>query len=186
MAFWIALLWIGCASALAVWFFRAHTVMLQPATPPPQVHAAAPVVVGPPLKPPYLIAPAPRVDRAIKLAPAPPPIAIQPPKLEPWEEKGWKRRMESTTVIYEGFFIVTEKRTGQKRRFRGKVKMEAGVARPYVADPPKEFFAHPKSACLREWKEKPWFWLNWARPTTKVDEAIFYMERILAEAINSR
>lgn len=189
MAMWLAILWILCAIGLAVWYFVAHTVPLQPEAPPPQVQAAAPVVVGPPVSPPCLIAPAPptRVVRAIKLAPPAPPLAIQPPNLEPWEEKGWTKGMENTTVVYEGHYVITERRTGQKRRFRGKVKFEEGVFRPYVADPPREFFAHhPKAACMREWKEKPWFWLNWYQPAMYVDKAIFYMERILDETINPR
>lgn len=184
--------WFLSAVLLVVWTFwpKAKAEARRPDYPAfPDVEASASLLVIGPSAPiqiqsqaPQLVAP---LVAVVTVGPAP-AITVGAPPLEAWEEKGWKKCTEDKTIVYDGYYQVTDRRTGRKRNFHGKVKMEGRVAQAYIADPPMEFFAnHVKASCLREWREKPWWVLHWARAALNVNQAIFYMERILDEAINN-
>ncbi|HYT91701.1 MAG TPA: hypothetical protein VEL76_23510 [Gemmataceae bacterium] len=84
------------------------------------------------------------------LVPPAPVTLIATPAL--WQEKGWTKGTEHGTVVYEGYYQITDRRSRRTRTFHGMVKMEQGVARPYIADPPIEVFTkHVKAPCFREW-----------------------------------
>jgi hypothetical protein len=112
------------------------------------------------------------------------PSIVEPPPRGAWEERGWTRKQENGHAVYEGHYQVTDRRTNQVRRFRGRVVQQHGLAITYIADPPAEIKRHRKGPCFQLLKA-PWFQLNWHRGAANVDDAILYLEKVLDEAVNA-
>ncbi|MGC8959360.1 MAG: hypothetical protein ACP5OO_06180 [Chloroflexia bacterium] len=112
------------------------------------------------------------------------PLAIGPRPRDAWEEQGWTRRRKDGTWVYEGYYRVWD-RYGRQRRFPGQIIMRSGEVCPYIADPPAELRTHPKGPCFML-TQAPWFRVHWHRPARNADEAILYIEQVLAEALNGR
>lgn len=112
------------------------------------------------------------------------PVTIGPTPRGVWEEQGWTRYRNDGTWVYEGYYRVRD-RHGRQRRFPGRVIVRPGEVRPYIADPPAELRTHPKGPCFML-AHTPWFQVHWHRPAGNADEAILYIEKVLAEALNRR
>lgn len=168
-----------------------------------QPTAASSIVIGPPqtvvISPigeqPLVIAPSqdptvqplvigPSQDLTVVIAPVA-SVTVDPPPRAAWDDRGWLRRNEKGQIIYEGEYHVADRRSGQRRRFRGVVVQSAGEVVPNIADPPLELRNHPKQPCF-QLSKPPWFKLHWHRAAGNVDDAIIYIERVLDEAINGR
>lgn len=114
------------------------------------------------------------------------PLMVSPPPRPVWDDRGWTARVHGQGRIYEGQYRVLVNTTGKQepRRFTGRIfeppSSEVMVA--YIADPPAELRRHPKGACF-QLVQTPWFRLHWVRPAATVDDAILYIEGILAEAL---
>ncbi len=112
------------------------------------------------------------------------PLTIGPLPRDAWEEQGWVRHRDDGDWVYRGYYRVRDRR-GRLRRFPGRVIVGPDGVRPYIADPPAELRAHPKGPCFML-VHAPWFQVHWHRPAGNADEAILYIEKILAEALNGR
>lgn len=100
-----------------------------------------------------------------------------------WEEKGWQQTIEQGSAAYAGHYAVLDELHKNWRRFQGVVVMEAGIAQPYIEDPPPEIRHHPKGPCFMLCAgSTSWFKLHWNTPAQHVDEAILYVERVLYES----
>ncbi len=116
----------------------------------------------------------PSTDQPIVVRPSETAI-IEPPQRGAWDERGWIRSRNNGTNQYEGFYEI-QTRTGQVRRFQGRVVVDRVVAVPYIAEPPPEIRRHPKGPCFML-VAAPWFKVNWANPAHNVDDAILYVEK---------
>lgn len=112
-------------------------------------------------------------------------VTVEPLPRGAWDDRGWVKRSENGQEIYEGFYQVADRRSGQSRRFRGVVVVRGGEIVPYIADPPAELRRHPKHPCF-QLCGPPWFKIHWHHAAGNVDDAILYLERVLDEAINRR
>jgi len=112
------------------------------------------------------------------------PLTIGPLPRDAWEEQGWVRHRNDGAWVYQGHYRVRD-RHGRLRRFPGRVIVRPNDVRPYIADPPVELRTHPKGRCFML-VHAPWFQVHWHRPARNADEAILYIEKILAEALNGR
>jgi hypothetical protein len=140
------------------------------------------VVVGPQSPPPILVSP-----RRPEIVVAPAPVAtIKPPPRGTWEERGWTRHGIRGREAYDGQYEITERTSGQRRRFPGRIEMHQGIARPFVANLPDGIQRHPKWPCFHQAGKSGWFEVNWAHPARHGDEAILYVERVLDEVVNTR
>jgi hypothetical protein len=99
-----------------------------------------------------------------------------------WDEKGWVRERRNGALVYQGTFHVTGRRSRLQRRFAGQISLADGKVAVYIADPPSEIKNHPKGPCFTRLSGN-WFQLHWHRPARNVDEAILYVEKVLAEAL---
>jgi hypothetical protein len=135
-----------------------------------------PVVVGP--TPTMLVGPTP----VIVVAP-PPAILVETPHRAAWDERGWNQEAHGRMRVYRGQYQVYDRRLGRLRRFAGRVVVDRKEVCIYIADPPAEIKRHPKGPCFAL-EETPWFRLHWHHPARHVDEAILYMEKVLAECLN--
>lgn len=121
----------------------------------------------------------PRQVQTVQIAPSV-AVTVAPPRRGAWDERGWTRREESRTQIYEGFYQVGD------RQFRGRIETTNGGRNitAFICDPPPEIRRHAHGACF-QLIENDWFLLHWARPARNVDDAILYMEKVLDESLNS-
>lgn len=107
-------------------------------------------------------------------------VQVTPPERGAWDERGWTRRANGRSEIYEGYYAVGT------RRFRGRIEVRGNRGRNVTAcidNPPPEIKHHPHGACFQLVRDG-WFILHWARPARNVDDAILYMERVLDESLN--
>ena len=139
---------------------------------------------------PIVIGPQP--DRVIVVRPSNPivvgparqaDVVIRPERRGVWEEKGWRQVRHGSQDIYDGYYLVMDRRTRCPLRFSGRIIAERGEFLTYIADPPKNIKNHPKGPCFSA-ETPPWFHLHWHHAPENVDEAILYMEKILAEVLN--
>jgi hypothetical protein len=136
------------------------------------------LIVGP--SEPILVGPS---EPIVVIGP-PEPLVVEPPPRGMWEDRGWTRcDQKNGREVYEGYFQVTRRRTGQPCRYQGCVIVDHREVVPYIADPPGELRDHPKWPCFTLVKA-PWFRLEWERPAQNVDDAILYVEKVLDEALN--
>jgi hypothetical protein len=112
-----------------------------------------------------------------------PNLVIRPERRGVWKEQGWRQTRQGSQEIYDGFFQVMNRHTRQTLRYNGRIIAERGDFRTYIADPPTGIKNHPKGPCFFA-ETPPWFHLHWHHAPENVDEAILYMEKILAEVIN--
>lgn len=154
------------------------------------VRTASPVIVTPSPISPVEIGPAPAM--VVTVTPSPGPVAVAPSApmiLEPvrrgvWDERGWSKLGDSGREVFAGNYEVLERRSGQRRRYQGRVEMQRGVAVPHIAAPPPGITGHPKWACFHRMGDRDWFRINWHRPARHADDAILYVEKILDEVLN--
>jgi hypothetical protein len=143
----------------------AETILVRPST-------KEPLIIGPSRKEAMVIGPAEV-------------IAIEPPRRAAWDDRGWAKRTENGQETYTGMYQITDRRSGQRRRFRGTIVVHSGEVLPYIADPPPELRRHPKHSCF-QLTEPPWFKVHWHHAARNPDEALLYLEKVLDEAINGR
>ncbi len=107
---------------------------------------------------------------------------VQPPERGAWDERGWTRRSDAGSEIYEGQYQVGD------RRFRGRIEVGRGNRiTAYIHEPPHEIRRHRHHACFQQHGiGTGWFILHWQRSPRNVDEALLYFEQILDESINNR
>ena len=118
------------------------------------------------------------------------PIVVRPSASVPvqrvprgaWDERNWSRERHGEDTIYEGDFVVRDAR-GAVRRFPGRVEVRGADVQVYVADPPLGLRRHPKGACFQRIDGGPWHRCNWYVPARTQDDAILYVEQVLAEAV---
>ena len=106
-------------------------------------------------------------------------VSVEPPRRGAWAERGWIVRDENRKRVYEGDY-----HTGALR-FRGRIEAgEKGKITAYIHNPPAEIKKHRVGPCFQQCGiGTAWFVLHWRRPARNVDEAILYVERVLAEAV---
>ena len=146
------------------------------------------IVVGP--RPVTVVGPAARAALVIgpsQTLTAPPRAALQvaPPRRAVWDEKGWSLDRSGRAAVYRGDFQVTERRSGQRRRFHGRIDAAHNEWVPYICEPPAGIRSHPKGPCFNL-IDNGWYRIHWHRPPRNVDDAILYVERVLDEVINRR
>jgi hypothetical protein len=112
-------------------------------------------------------------------------LTVTPVARPAWDAKGWIAQPHGRRFTYEGFYEATLRRSGQPRRFRGRLIESFGGIATYIADPPTEIRRHPKGPCFAL-VEAPWFRVHWQRQPRNVDEAILYVETVLDEALNQQ
>lgn len=131
------------------------------------------------------IAPPGTLSRLVTIGPNP-AVIVAPPPRSVWDERGWGVRRDPAGRVYEGRYRVKCGRSGtaQRREFSGWIlePPPPGVIAAYVANPPAELRKHPKGACF-QLAQPPWFRVHWTRPAQTVDDAVLYIERVLAEAL---
>lgn len=187
-------LWVGPARGhIRVPAKRQRTV-------PPIVGPSGTIVVGPVDDGSLVIGPAPVIevgpspDEPVLVGPMEQPaliigpakaLVVEPPPRGAWDERGWTLHNENGHKVYEGYYQVTHRHSGQPRRFRGRVIVNRRRVVPYIADPPPEVKRHPKGPCFTL-VNMPWFRVRWYRPAGNVDDAILYVEKILDETLNRR
>lgn len=154
-----------------------HSVSSSSATKPTSSRwsGARPITVGP--------------HRVVLVTPKA-PITVAPPSRPVWDDRGWTVRAHRDGRVYEGRYhalVNGAMRTPELRGFAGFISEPSypGAMTVYIADPPGELRAHPKGPCF-QLTQPPWFRLHWVRPAGTVDDAILYVERILAEALQAR
>jgi hypothetical protein len=128
-----------------------------------------------------VIGPAPARPERIVIAPGTGTTTITPPARAAWDEQGWVMREQDGKVIYEGNYRVRSG-AGQLFTFPGRIVVRRNNVAAYVADPPPGIKRHPKGPCFQLTKS-PWFRVHWHRAATNVDDALLYVQRILAEVI---
>jgi len=141
-----------------------------------------PILVGPSRQEGLVVGPSAEPTVIIGLSK---PLIVEPPPRGAWDDRGWTMHSENSHKVYEGFYQVTNRRTGQPRRFRGRVVANHREVVPYIADPPAEIRRHPKGPCFKP-VNAPWFRVDWHRPAQNADDAILYVEKVLDEALNGR
>ena len=106
-------------------------------------------------------------------------ISVEPPRRGAWAERGWIVRDENRKRVYEGDYHAG------LLRFRGRIEAdEKGKITAYIHNPPAEIKKHRVGPCFQQCGiGTAWFVLHWRRPARNVDEAILYVERVLAEAV---
>lgn len=121
----------------------------------------------------------PRPAAALRVEPAR-SATIRPPRRGAWDERGWTRRNDGTSQVYEGQY-----QTGG-RRFRGRIEVERrGRISAFIHNPPTEIRRHRHHACFQQIGiGTGWFCLHWRRSPHNVDEAILYFEQVLDESLN--
>ena len=108
-------------------------------------------------------------------------VPIGPPARAAWDERGWLTRRDGSRVVYEGRYQVRS-RNGEIAAFPGRIVVDGTMVVPYIADPPVAIKRHPKGPCF-QLTQAPWFKVHWRRPATNVDDALLYVERVLAEVL---
>jgi hypothetical protein len=126
---------------------------------------------------PHVIGPRPTL-----IMPKAPRTVVPPPRFA-WDEKRWRRVPEPGAVHYVGAYRVWDRGQRGWHAFDGRLVEDASGIKAYVADPPKEIKGHPKGPCF-QLVQAPWFRVHWRRNPSTVDEALFYVERLLDECLN--
>ena len=111
-------------------------------------------------------------------------VTVTPPPRPIWDDRGWTVRPHARGNVYTGEYRVRTATMAQPRRFAGCIVQPPwpGTIIAYVADPPPELRRHQKGACF-QLTQPPWFLVHWQQPATTVDDALLYVERVLAEAL---
>jgi len=111
---------------------------------------------------------------------------VNPTRLSYWEECGWIREQKDGENEYKGKFSILDIHSGRKKAFSGRLIERGNIVTLYIYKPPNSLLRdHPKRVCLKH-QNNDCFKLHWGHPARHPDEAILYMERILAESINLR
>lgn len=110
-------------------------------------------------------------------------VVVDAPQRAVWDERGWTRKDDGNSVVYEGWFQVAERATGQRQKFEGRIVDRGRRITAYIADPPPQLRQHPKAPCFTR-TTGPWFQLHWYRAARNVDDSLLYIERVLDESIN--
>jgi hypothetical protein len=110
-------------------------------------------------------------------------MVVGPAPRAVWNDRGWTMRFERSREVYEGFYSVTDRRSGQRRVFPGRIAVDGRHVVAYIADLPRAIKRHPKGACFML-TSAPWFRVHWHRPAQNADDALLYIERVLDEALN--
>ena len=137
------------------------------------------VVIGPAER--VVIGPGSATSDRILIAPRRMATIITPPPRAVWDEQGWVVREQDGKQIYEGNYRVRSS-AGRLFTFPGRIVVRRNNVAAYVADPPSDIKHHPKGPCFQLTKS-PWFKVHWHRAATNVDDALLYVQRILAEVI---
>ena len=178
--------------ALNGWWERMLLQLVEFLTDVPATHARPAnqfTAAADPRPPRVVIRPADRVvigpgsvtSERIVIAPRTMATIITPPARAAWDEQGWVVREQDGKYIYEGNYRVRSS-AGQLFTFPGRIVVRRSNVAAYVADPPPEIKRHPKGPCFQLTKS-PWFRVHWHRAATNVDDALLYVQRILAEVI---
>lgn len=109
------------------------------------------------------------------------PLTIAPARRAAWDDRGWSEQVDGTRLVYEGAYQI-RRRNGQAVTFPGRIVVDGTSVVPYIADPPPAIKRHPKGPCF-QLSQAPWFRVHWRRPAHNVDDALLYVERILAEVL---
>lgn len=128
-----------------------------------------PIVIGPAERKPILIGPQDS-------------LRIIPPRRGAWEEKGWRKHQRAGFEVYTGQFSARKNDRSVRCRFPGRIEIQRSGIAVFVQDPPEGIRTHPKSACFA-YLQDGWFQLHWHLSPKNVDDALLYMERILAESL---
>lgn len=112
-------------------------------------------------------------------------LCVEPIARPLWDAKGWTPRPHHSRSAYDGFYEVLIKRTGQVRRFRGRLEETRRGIAAYISDPPPEIRRHPKGSCFGL-VDGTWFQIHWHDQPRDADSAIVYVETVLDEALNGR
>jgi len=99
-----------------------------------------------------------------------------------WDDRGWALRRDGNRVVYEGQYRVPNIKTGQRAEFDGRIVDASGVT-AYIADPPAELRRHPKAPCFVP-STGHWFQVKWYRAAKNADDALLYVEKVLAESLS--
>ena len=110
-------------------------------------------------------------------------LLVAPRQRPAWDAKGWRAVPHDGRFAYEGFYEVLAKKTGERRRFSGRIIETKRTVATYISDPPVEIKGHPKGRCF-SLIEALWFRVHWHAEPRNVDEAILYVEAVLDEALN--
>ena len=153
------------------------------------VRPARPIVIGPGRaetileyllqQPTVRIAP----GQVLEIAPGK-VITIAPQPRGVWDEKGWVCSVINGNQIFQGYFQVAGLHARQSHRFPGRIIISGGEIKVFIANPPAEIQNHPKGPCFSREQGVGWFRLHWHHSARNVDDAILYMEKILAECLN--
>ncbi len=135
------------------------------------------IVIGP--SQPAIIQPEKKAQ--ITIGPAK-TVQIVPPPRSVWDERGWVLQNQNSSSLYSGQFRVIKRYSRLPVYFAGRIQTMGEDIKMYIANPPVEIRFHPKGPCFIP-EKLPWFRLHWHHPAHTVDDAILYMERILAECI---
>jgi hypothetical protein len=122
--------------------------------------------------------------RRTVIRPTPSLVVVPPPRFA-WDEKGWRRVVESGATHYVGSYRVRDRRRNTWSIFDGRLIEDQTGLRAYVADPPPELKTHPKGPCF-QLTRPPWFRVHWHTPPENIDQACLYVESILKEALDGR
>lgn len=137
------------------------------------------VTVGPAAPAPIVVAPPAARPVVVRL----PPIVVSEVPRAAWDAKGWERRTAPRGATYTGAYEVA-RRGGPILRFAGRIEQRGERIDAYVADPPESIRRHPKGQCFAL-IEDGLFKVHWHRAPRNVDNAILYVERVLAEALSA-
>lgn len=137
----------------------------------------APVVVEPARDAAIVVEP-----QAVLLVEAASSVTVEAPQRAVWDDLGWIRRQDGDRIVYEGTYRARDRRIGQRVEFDGRIVERGRHFQAYIADPPPELRRHPKAPCFTR-SNGPWFQVHWYRPARSADEAVLYIEKIIAECL---
>ncbi|MBI4306474.1 MAG: hypothetical protein HY678_09180 [Chloroflexi bacterium] len=100
-----------------------------------------------------------------------------------WVERGWKRQQINGRTVYRGPYMVKDPGTGKYLAFRGEIVEGEGRLAVTVSGLPAETRNHPKRVCFSPLGNDVYI-VGWMSPPRNVDEAIFYVEKVIAESLN--
>jgi hypothetical protein len=154
--------------------------------PAPRTTIAPAVIVGPTA--PLVVEPSHETalviePRQVLVVEAAPSLTIEAPQRAVWDDLGWMRRQDGDRIIYEGRYRTRNRKTGQDMGYDGRVVERGRHIQAYIADPPPELRRHPKAACFTR-TTGPWFQVHWYRSARSADEAVLYVEKIIAECLS--
>ncbi len=113
------------------------------------------------------------------------PIVVRPKPRPYWDECGWSIKIDKNgSLYYLGNYCIVDKHKSQEFVFNGMVAFDGQTATPYILNPPQALTDHKDWKCFNR-DTGDWFRLHWEKPTTDVDTAILWMEKILGEALST-